>query len=174
MTRRVAMLFAFVTVVAVAAPQTTLRNHVDVRAVFTSPTGGVIELDTRTGTLRTPRGKYKGLHDCSDDFQTCLTDDHGFAFSFFKKCNEAESYKSLRFTPKIRSVLHGHLWMIFDASPGFMFHYVVPKGIVGIYVGRTPDFDFRRTFSDRDFRLDSLDAMQYHIAGSDTVAACSD
>jgi len=64
--------------------------------------------------------------------------------------------------------------MVFDAAPKYMFHYAYSKGIVGIYVGPTPSFDFRSVLHDRNFRLASLDAMEYRITGSETVAACSD
>jgi len=64
--------------------------------------------------------------------------------------------------------------MVFDASPNYLFHYAYSKGIVGIYVGPTPSFDFRSDFHDRNFQLASLDATEYRITGSDTVAACSE
>ena len=53
-----------------------------------------------------------------------------------------------------------------------LFHYAYSKGIVGIYVGPTASFDFRSVFHDRNFQLSSLNAMEYRITGSDTVAAC--
>jgi hypothetical protein len=41
-------------------------------------------------------------------------------------------------------------------------------------VGPTRAFDFRSVLHDRNFRLASLDAMEYHITGSDILAACSE
>src|SRR5690348_336474 len=60
-----------------------------IHATFAASNGDVIELDTRTGTLDTPRSRSTGLQDCSDKFQVCLTDHHGFAFAYFRKCTDA-------------------------------------------------------------------------------------
>jgi len=106
----------------------------------------------------------------------CLTDNHGFAFAYFRRCNDAAygDYKHLRFPPKIVSVLHNtDVWMVFDAAPKYLFHYANSKGIVGIYLGPTPSYDFRSVLHDRNFKVSSLDAVEYRITGSDTVAACS-
>ena len=170
------MLIMFMMLISVATMRTALCDSPGPHATFRASNGDVIELDTRTGDLRTPRSRRAGLHDCSDEFQTCLTDHHGFAFAYFRKCNDAGigSYKRLRFPPKIVSALHEDLWMVFDASPKYMFHYVIPKGIVGIYVGPTPSFDFRSIFHDRAFRLDSLDATEYRIVDSESIAACGE
>jgi len=62
--------------------------------------------------------------------------------------------------------------MVFDAAPKYLFHYAYSNGIVGIYLGPTPSFDFRSVFHVRNFKLASLGAMEYHITGSDTIAAC--
>lgn len=136
----------------------------------------MIELDTKSGTLVTPRSRSGALQDCSDKFQACLTDHHGFAFAYFRKCNDAGlgDYKRLRFRPKIVSVLHGNIWMVFDTAPKYLFHYTDSKGIIGIYLGPTASFDFRSVLHDRNFKLSSLDATEYHITGSETVAACSE
>ena len=84
-------------------------------------------------------------------------------------------YKRLRFRPKFVSVLHNNVWMVFDAGPNYLFHYTDFKGIVGIYLGPTPSFDFRSLLHARTFRLDSFfDAMEYHITASEPVAACSE
>jgi len=62
--------------------------------------------------------------------------------------------------------------MVFHASPNYLFHYARSQGIVGIYLGPTPSFDFRSVFHDRNFYIASLDAVEYRITGPDTVAAC--
>jgi hypothetical protein len=151
-------------------------DHAGLQARFAASNGDVIELDTRTGTFDTPRSRGTALQDCSDKFQVCLTDHNGFAFAYFRKCNDAGfgDYKRLRFRPKVVSGLHGSLWMVFDAAPNYMFHYTDSKGIVGVYLGPTAQFDFRSVLHDRNFKVFSLDAMEYRITGSNTVAACSE
>lgn len=176
MTHRNLMLFLAATLLSAASARMAHCDTARLHATFVTSSGGVIELDTRTGILSTPHSRGTGLRDCSDEFQTCLTDHHGFAFAYFRKCNDVEigSYNRLDFPPRIVSALHDDLWMVFDAAPNYMFHYVIPKGIVGIYVGATPSFDFRSILHDRTFRLASLDAMEYRIAGSGALAACSE
>jgi hypothetical protein len=175
MTRGLQMLFLLVTLLSAATAQ-SVSEHPGIKGKFSASNGDVIELDTKTGTLVTPRSRGAALQDCSDKFQVCLTDHHGFAFAYFRKCNDAGfgDYKRLRFRPKIVSVLHGNLWMVFDAAPNYMFHYTDSKGIVGIYLGPTPSFDFRSVLHDRNFMVFSLDATEYRITSSDTVAACGE
>jgi len=169
------MLILLVTLLSAATAQ-SVSEHPGIKGKFSTSKGDVIELDTKTGTLVTPRSRGTALHDCSDKFQVCLTDHHGFAFAYFRKCNDAGfgDYKRLRFRPKVVSVLHGNLWMVFDAAPNYMFHYTDSKGIVGIYLGATASFDFRSALHDRNFKVFSLDALEYRITGSDTVATCSE
>jgi len=168
------MLILLVALFSAAAAQSSSAEQIGFHAKFKASNGAVIKLDTQTGTLDTPRSRSTGLQDCSDKFQVCLTDHHGFAFAYFRKCNDAAygDYKRLRFRPKLVSVLHNNLWIVFDAAPNYLFHYTYSKGIVGIYLGPTPSFDFRSVLHDRNFQLASLDAMEYRITGSDTVAAC--
>lgn len=175
MMRRLQMLVLLLTLVSIASAQSVSSGHTEFHATFKASNGKVITLDTRTGTLVTPRSRGTGLQDCSDKFQACLTDHHGFAFAYFRKCNDAAfgDYKRLRFRPKLVSVLHGNLWMVFDAAPNYMFHYTDSKGIVGIYLGPTVSFDFRSLLHDRNLHLDKFDALEYRITSSDTVAACS-
>lgn len=176
MTRSTQMLVLLVTLLSASTAQSGSSDDAAFHATFTASNGGVIKLDTRTGTLETPRSRNTALQDCSDKFQVCLTDHHGFAFAYLRKCNDAAfgDDKRLRFRPRIRSVLHGNLWMVFDAAPNYMFHYIDSKGIVGIYLGPTPSFDFRSIFHDRNFNVFSLDATEYRITSSDTVAACGE
>jgi hypothetical protein len=177
MTRSNQLLVLLLMLLSATTAQSASSEPTGFHATFAASKGSVIELDTQTGVLRTPRAQGTRLHDCSDKTQVCLTDRHGFAFSYFRECNDAGSgdYKRLRFPPKIVSALHNSdVWMVFDAAPKYMFHYAYSKGIVGIYVGPTPSFDFRSVLHDRNFRLASLDAMEYRITGSETVAACSD
>ncbi|HEY2495879.1 MAG TPA: hypothetical protein VGK24_02315 [Candidatus Angelobacter sp.] len=177
MTRSTQMLILLVALLSAATTQSVSPDLARPHATFAASNGDVIELDTRTGTLVTPRSRDTRLQDCSDKVQVCLTDHHGFAFAYFRKCNDAGSgnYKRLRFRPKVVSVLHNSdIWMVFDAGPKYLFHYAYSKGIVGIYVGPTTSFDFRSVLHDRNFQLASLAAMEYRIIGSDTVAACSE
>jgi hypothetical protein len=170
------MLILLVTLLSAATAQSVSSDHAGIQGKFSASNGDVIELDTRTGTLDTPRSRGTGLKDCSDKVQVCLTDNHGFAFAYFRKCNDAAfgDYKRLGFRPRIRTVLHNDMWVVFDAAPNYMFHYANSKGIVGIYLGPTPSFDFRSVFHDRNFKVASLDAMEYRITSSDTVAACGE
>jgi len=175
MTRSAQMLILLVTLLSPATAQSVSSDHGAFQATFAASNGDLVKLDTRTGTLDTPRSRSTGLQDCSNKVQVCLTDHHGFAFAYFRKCDDAGSgdYKRLRFRPKVVSVLHNSdIWMVFDAAPRYLFHYAYSKGIVGIFLGPTPSFDFRSVLHDRNFKLASLDAMEYRIKSSDTVAAC--
>jgi hypothetical protein len=64
--------------------------------------------------------------------------------------------------------------MVFDAAPNYLFHYAYSKGIVGIYLGPTASYDFRSVLRDRNFNVFSLDATEYRITSSDTVAVCGE
>jgi hypothetical protein len=175
MTRSTQTLILLVTLLSAATGQSVSPDHAGLHATFATSNGDVIKLNTRTGTFDTPRSRGTGLQDCSDKFQVCLTDHHGFAFSYFRKCNDAGfgDYTRLRFPPKVVSVLHNtDVWMVFDAAPNYLFHYAYSKGIVGIYLGPTASFDFRSVFHDRSFQLSSL--AEFRITGSDTVAACTE
>jgi hypothetical protein len=79
-----------------------------------------------------------------------------------------------QFSPKARFGAAQQLMDGFRRCPKYLFHYADSKGIVGIYLGPTPSFDFRSVLHDRNLKLGSLDAMEYHITGSETVAACSE
>jgi hypothetical protein len=173
-TRNTHMLILIVTMLSAAAAQ-SVSEHPGIKGKFSASNGDVIELDTKTGTLVTPHSRGTALQDCSDKFQVCLTDNHGFAFAYFRKCNDAAfgDYKRLRFPPKVVSVLHNtDVWVVFDAAPNYMFHYADSKGIVGIYVGPTASFDFRIAFHDRSFQSSTL--AEFRITGSDTLAACGE
>jgi hypothetical protein len=175
MTRITQILILFATLLSAVTMRSVSSDSEGIHAKFAASNGGVIELDTRTGTLVTPRSRHARLQDCSDKFQVCLTDHHGFAFAYFRKCNDAGfgNYGRLRFPPKVVSALdNNHVWLVFDAGPKYLFHYSYTKGIVGIYIGPTASFDFRSLLRDRNLRLDKYDAMEYRITGSDTVAAC--
>jgi hypothetical protein len=176
MTRNGPLFVLFLALLVAVVAQTASCASNGMHATFKTSNGGEFVLDTRTATLRTPRSDGTALQDCSDQFQTCMTDHHGFAFSFFRRCKDAEigDFRRLRFHPKVVVDLHDNLWMVFDASPNYMFHYVVPKGIVGIYVGPTTSYDFRGLFHERNLRIDNLDATEYRIAGSDSIAACGE
>ncbi len=174
MTRRTQILI-LVTLLSAATAQSVSSEHPGFKGKFATSKGEVIELDTKAGTLVTPRSRATALQDCSDKFQVCLTDHHGFAFAFFRKCSdEFENYKRLKFPPQVVSVLHNNVWLVFDAAPNYLFHYVDSKGIVGIYIGVTASYDFRSVLRDPNFRVFDLDSTEYRIVGSDTVAACGE
>jgi hypothetical protein len=175
MTRSTQMLIPLLMLLSAATAQQVSSDGAGYHATFKASDGDMIKLDTRTGTLDAPRSRGTGLKDCSDKVQVCLTDNHGFAFAYFRECNDAGfgNYKRLRFPPKVVSVLHNSdVWLVFDAAPNYLFHYAYSKGIVGIYLGPTALFDFSSVFHDRSFRLSSL--AEYHITNSDTVAACGE
>ena len=139
MTRSTQMLILLLTLLSAAVAQQVSSDGAGYHATFVASNGGVIKLDTRTGTLDTPRTHSTDLQDCSDKFQVCLSDHHGFAFAFFRKCSdEFENYTRLKFPPRVVSVLHNNVWLVFDAAPNYLFHYVDSKGIVGIYIGHDP------------------------------------
>lgn len=166
------ILISVMMLLSVASGQSKSPGHV----VFVSSSGSQIDLNIRVGTLDTPRSHSTRLQDCSDDSQVCLTDHNGFAFAFFKKCTDTASWKDkrLRFRPKVVSALHNDdIWLVFDASPNYLFHYAYSKGIVGINIGPTDAFDFRSVFRTKRLDWPSLDATEYRIKGPDTVAACS-
>ena len=149
---------------------------VRVRAAFVRSDGSSIVLNTFIGTLLTPRSRSTALEDCGDTTQVCLTDHHGFAFAYFRKCDDAtaEEYRNLRFSPKVVTAVHNSdMWMVFDAAPRYLFHYAYSKGIVGIYLGPTPSFDFRTVLRDKNFQVEKLDSAEYRITGSQNVAACT-
>jgi hypothetical protein len=164
-------ILVFAISLAAATARAEIADPSDDRAVFRTKNGAVIVWDKRAGTLRTPYSQVARLSDCSDEFQTCLTDHRGFAFAYFRNCNDVD-YKRLKFHPSIVSAVHNDFWMVFDAAPNYMFHYAIPKGVVGIYVGPTSSFDFRLLFRERNLRLDKFDAMEYRVMGSGTIAAC--
>ena len=176
--RSLVLFIAFLTGATAQQSITEAPSHAKVKATFKSSDGRVIELDTQVGLLVTPRTRSTHLENCGDKSQVCLTDNHGFAFSYFRKCSDAGigDYKSLRFRPKIVSVLHdSDLWMVFDASPGYLFHYAYGRGIVGIYIGPTASYDFRSFLHDHSFRINDLAAKEYRIASStDAVVPCSE
>ena len=175
MPRNTRILILLATLLSAAVAQQVSSHDAGYHATFKASNGDVIKLDTRTGTLDTPRTHSTDLQDCSDRFQVCLTDHHGFAFAFFRKCSdEFENYTRLKFPPHVVSVLHNNVWLVFDAAPNYLFHYVDSKGIVGIYIGPTPSYDFRGVLRERSFNVFSLDKTEYRIRGSDTVAACSE
>ena len=146
------------------------------KAIFVRSDGSSIELDTLKGTLVTPRSRSTGLQDCGDRTQVCLTDHRGFAFAYFRRCDDstAEGYRTLKFSPKVVTAVHNSdTWMVFDAAPRYLFHYAYSKGIVGIYLGPTPSFDFRSIVRDRNFQVEKLDSTEYRITSSQGVAACT-
>lgn len=176
MRHRIAMSLLLVAMLCPAAAQQEDCDRADIRATFLAPDGEKIELDTSTNTIHLPHSSSDVLYDCSDKTNICLTDHHGFAFSISRECDDigtSNDRKQPKLYPKIVSVLHGNLWLVFDASPNYLFHYVIPKGIVGIYIGRLPSFDFRSLFHDQNLKINKIDATEYRlVAQSGPVAAC--
>lgn len=166
----------FFMVIFMATSRPAHSDSGEMKALFVNSNGRAIELDMHNRILRENHARVTPLIDCSDRLQTCLTDQRGFAFAYFKKCNDAiaSNYKLLRFRPKFVAVVHNDLWIVFDASPNYMFHYVAPKGIVGIYVGSAPSFDFRTLFHDSALKIANLDAMEYRLRNKEAVAPCAD
>jgi hypothetical protein len=172
-----AMLILLVALLSAAPAQSGLSDDAGLKATFKASNGRSIDLDLRAGILVTPRSRGTRLKDCSDKDQVCLTDNNGFAFAYFRKCNDAGSddYNTLRFPPKVVSALHNSdVWMVFDAAPKYLFHYAYSKGIVGIYLGPTASFDFRSVLHDKNFQLANLDASEYRKTTSGAVAGCSE
>jgi len=170
MTYKFPMLVIVITLIAASA-LTKFADADDDQVVFRAKNGAVVVWDRGAGTLRTPYLQTAKLSDCSDEFQTCLTDHRGFSFAYFQNCNDV-NYKLLKFRPNIVFALHNDLWMVFDAAPNYMFHYAIPTGVVGIYVGPTSSFDFRALLRDRNLRLDKFDPMEYRLVGSGAMGAC--
>lgn len=171
------VLILLVALLSAALAQSGSYNDAGLKATFKASNGRLIDLDLRAGVLVTPRSRSTRLKDCSDKDQVCLTDNKGFAFAYFRKCNDAGSddYKTLQFPPKVVSALHNSdVWMVFDAAPKYLFHYAYSKGIVGIYLGPTASFDFRSVLHDKNFQLANLDASEYRKTTSGAVAGCSE
>lgn len=157
--------------VTAAAAQQAAADAKDEHAVFQNKRGEVIVWDARDGTLRLPHAPPVRLSDCSDEFQTCLTDHRGFAFATFRNCDDIDDSR-LTFRPTVVSAIHNQVWMVFDAAPRYMFHFAGSRGIVGIYMGSSSSHDFRTLLRRRNFRLGEIDAMEYQLTGSGTFAAC--
>jgi len=173
------VLFTMLLMAATAQqPSSKSPSYATVKAIFKSSNGDVIDLDTQAGLLVRRGSRRTLLKSCSDKSQVCLTDSHGFAFAYFRKCDDAtfEGYRRLRFSPRVVTVLHNSdVRMVFDASPKYLFHYAYGRGIVGIYMGPTASYDFRNVLHRQNFRIGDLEAMEYRItASSDAVAPCSE
>lgn len=166
---RPCILAASVTVAGMAAASSN-----PLHATFRSPAGDDITVDTTPGAFRAPRAKGTTLTDCSDDFQTCFTDGHGFAFSYYKKCDaNLQDDSMLKFKPKVLGALHNYVWLVFDESPNYVFEYVDQRGLVGIFIGPTAKYDFRDAFRDRNFRIGDLEVYEYRGIGPKYIGGCT-
>jgi hypothetical protein len=166
------MILQIVAAVSVAAIAHAALAHVPESVTFRASNGQVIQLNAE---LVMPGSKAVPIQDCGDQSQFCLTDGQGFAFSYFRNCADvglSRNYDRLKFPPKIVSALHGDIWMVFDASPHFMFHYVEPTGLVGIYVGEAPTFDFRSLLKERALKMSDYGGLEYRIVPPGAIAAC--
>ena len=145
-----------------------------IHAVFKASDGDTIELDTRTGAFRAPRSQGAKLEECSDAFQTCVTDTRDCLFHTSEVAKIFRTGVRLRFPQQIVSVVHNHVWTVSDAAAYYLFHSVIDQGVVGISVGPTPSFDFRDVFRNPKFRPSGFEALEYRIVGSDGILACRD
>jgi hypothetical protein len=168
----ICLLLAAMAATGLSAPGQSFGFHVK----FLSQSGGVIELDTGKGTLRTPHGGATRLYSCGDNYQVCFTDHHGFAFANFRHCDNVttDSYSRLKFHPRVVATVENNTWVVYDASPNYLFHYTESNGLVGIYVGATRSFDFRSVLHDPNFNLAAFDAAEFRIQGSAKLAACNE
>jgi hypothetical protein len=171
----ISLVFLTAMLTVMAVNRTSADESNQMHAVYTSTRGHDIVLDSGSGALRLPRSKGGDLIDCSDSFQTCLTDNKGFAFSYFRKCDDdvANGHGKLRFNPHIISVLHQHVWMVFDEAPNYLFEYLIPKGLISIYVGATPSYDFREALHDPNFRVGDLGSLRYRASGPTYIGSCT-
>jgi len=65
--------------------------------------------------------------------------------------------------------------MVFDASPGYLFHYAYDRGIVGIYIGPAASYDFRDALHSQSFRINDIATMEYRVdASANAVLPCSE
>jgi hypothetical protein len=171
------MIILLVALFSAAPAQSGSSDDAGLKATFKASNGKMINLNLRTGILVTPRSRSTRLKDCSDKDQVCLTNNNGFAFAYFRKCDDAgtDDYKRLRFPPKVVSAVdNSDVWMVFDAAPKYLFHYAYSKGIVGIYLGPTDSFDFRSVLHEKNFQLANLDSSEFRKTTSDAVAGCSE
>jgi hypothetical protein len=162
---------------AESLPSQSHRTRRGPQATFAASNVDVTERDTpRTGTLAAPRSRNTGLQACSDKVQLCLTDHHGFAFACFRKCNDAGAgdISPSGFVQKSYRCCTTATYGLFSTLAQDICSIVPsPRASSGSIIGPTVSFDFRSVFHDRNFQLARLDAMEYRITGSDTVAACS-
>ena len=140
---------------------------------FDGPGGQTIELDVEEGVFLDQFGNVRPLRDCGDALQFCLTDDRDFAFSFAKTCGLPQSEQKLKFSPNVIWALHNDSWVVFDESPGFMFHHVVGEGIVGIYAGAPEHPDFRDLLRSETSGPAAEGLREFTIQGSQSLAACT-
>lgn len=158
---------------AAPAPQATAVGKDQDHVRFVSDDGGVIEFDFAAHGRIGPGTASAVLKNCSDSYQICFSDDRGMAFSFFRRCNsaDAEDYGRLTYRPRTVMLLHDDLWIVFDESPNFMFHYRLSEGLVGIYPGRTPSYDFRAIIRKRKVFEDFVKG-EYRLAGRQGGLRC--
>jgi hypothetical protein len=149
-------------------------NH-NIHGRFVAKDGRAISFDAHDRSFTAPYGTSTSLANCSNAFQTCLKDGRGFAFAFFNHCDGWGTlpYKGLSFVPSVIFALENDVWVVFDESPRFMFHYSFANGLVGIYLRNEPGFDFRRLLQDKKASLAELDSDEFVLAGKEHVAVCS-
>jgi hypothetical protein len=147
----------------------------EARQKFLSSDGKSIELNFSRHTLTWPDGKTVSLVECSDPEYTCLHAGHDFALAFPKQCGQdlVSHVEHARFSSNTIIALHNDAWVVFDRSPHLMFHYSAPVGIIGIYVPRSKDFDFRNLLQRSQVNLESADYDEYKIVGNKHFAACN-
>ncbi|TBR36850.1 hypothetical protein EYV96_13160 [Dyella terrae] len=147
------------------------------RVAYRNSMGQTLVFDGAARFSRGPGKTSTVLRDCSDAYQWCLTDGHGFAFAYVRKCTDAgdEGWRNrLRFHSKVISALHDHVWMVFDESPNYLFHYRDKVGIVGIIVGATPSYDFRSLLHETGYRMFDYEPVEFKVVEGQALAPCSE
>lgn len=142
---------------------------------FLSIDGKSIELDFVNHTLRLPRSKAVPLVECSSPKHTCFYAGRDFALSFPKQCGQdlIDHAEPASFASAVIVALHNDAWVVFDRSPHLMFHYSAPVGVIGIYVPKSSDFDFRSLLRRNEVNLEAQDFEEYKIVGKRRLAACN-
>lgn len=129
-----------------------------INEVFRNRAGDTIVLSLQPDAVAPDKRQHViAIEDCSNDYPWGFKDKAGFAFSHVKHCNDIvgdEGKTRLSYRPLCLAALHEHTWIVFDSSPNYLFHYAGADGLVGIYVGPTPSYDFRSLFRRKDFRPD--------------------
>lgn len=145
---------------------------------YQSANGSELVLNLADGIWRGPSGVEEKLADCGDESQTCFSNGRDFGFSFPSDCRDFLIWPSRveqrqKFRPRIGSVLHGHIWIVFLDYPKYLFEYVEPRGITAIYMKTDASPDFGELLKKHDDRWNLGDFEVYAFRHSGVgLAAC--